>query len=143
MGVAQLAVMFLWAWKPFGLTLFTPHHLAGWAIMSAATAAAGAGFGMVLATACRSRGQLAGLSTIVILIMSAVGGSMFPRFMMSPGLQKVGLLTFNAWSLDGYRKVFYDNLPLTALWPQVTVLIALTIAFMLAARLLARRWEAA
>lgn len=142
-GVAQLAVMFLWAWKPFGLTLFTPHHLAGWAIMSCATAAAGAGFGMVLATLCRSRGQLSGLSTIIILIMSAVGGSMFPRFMMSEQLQKIGLFTFNAWALDGYRKVFYDNLPLTELWPQVSVLIGLAIAFMLIARLLARRWEAA
>jgi ABC-2 type transport system permease protein len=140
-GLAQLAVMFLWAWKPFGLTLFTPHHLGGWAIMSCATAAAGSAFGMVLATLCRSRGQLAGLSTIVILVMSAVGGSMFPRFMMGEGLQKVGLLTFNAWALDGYRKVFYDNLPLWNLWPQVSVLVGLTIVFMFTARLLARRWE--
>src|SRR4029450_13398945 len=46
-GLVELAVMFLWAWKPFGLTLFTPHHLAGWALMSGATAAAGAGFGML------------------------------------------------------------------------------------------------
>ena len=140
-GVAQLATMFLWAWWPFGLTLFTPHHLAGWAIMSFATAAAGSGFGMVLATACKSRGQLSGLSTIVILVMSAVGGSMFPRFMMSETLQNVGLLTFNAWALDGYRKVFYDNAPLWELWPQVSVLIALTIVFLLIARMLARRWE--
>jgi ABC-2 type transport system permease protein len=141
-GLAQLAVMFLWAWKPFGLTLFTPHHLAGWAIMSCATAAAGAGFGMVLATACRSRGQLSGASTIIILVMSAVGGSMFPRFMMSENLQKVGLLTFNAWALDGYRKVFYDQLPLWHLWPQVSVLAGLTVAFLLIAWMLARRWEA-
>jgi len=141
-GIVQLAVMFLWAWKPFGLPLFTAHHLGGWAIMSIATAAAGAGFGMVLATACRSRGQLGGVSTIVILIMSAVGGSMFPRFMMSEGLKKAGLATFNAWALDGYQKVFYDNLPLWNLWPQVSVLLGLTIAFMLMARLLARRWEA-
>jgi ABC-2 type transport system permease protein len=142
-GVAQLAVMFLWAWKPFGLSLFTPHHLAGWAIMSFATAAAGAGFGMVLATMCKSRGQLSGLSTIIILIMSAIGGSMFPRFMMSEQLQKIGLFTFNAWALDGYGKVFYDNLPLTELWPQVSVLVGLAAAFMFVARLLARRWEAA
>ncbi len=142
-GLAQLAVMFLWAWRPFHLNLFTPHHLAGWAIMSCCTAAAGAGFGMVLATACKSRGQLSGVSTIIILIMSAVGGSMFPRFLMSPQLQKLGLCTFNAWALDGYRKVFYDNAPLTELWPQVSVLIGMTVAFMLITRMLARRWETA
>ena len=39
--------------------------------------------------------------------MSALGGSMFPRFLMSETMQKVGLLTFNAWALDGYLKVFW------------------------------------
>ncbi len=142
-GLAQLAVMFLWAWRPFGLELFTPHHLAGWALVSVATAAAGAGFGMVLATACRTRGQLSGVSTIVILVMSAVGGSMFPRFLMSEGLQRIGLVTFNAWALDGYRKVFYDHAPLWRLWPQLAVLSGLTVVFLVAARFLARRWEQA
>jgi len=142
LGVAQLTVMFLWAWKPFGLGLWTPHHLGGFAIMTAVTAMAGAAFGMVLATACRTRGQLGGVATIIILIMSAVGGSMFPRFMMSDTMKTIGLATFNGWALDGYRKVFYDNLPLAQLWPQVSVLLAATIVFLSVARFLARRWEA-
>jgi len=140
-GVLQLAIMFLWAWMVFGLKLFTAHHLAGFLIMTIVTAAAGSAFGMLLATACRTRGQLAGISTIVILMMSALGGSMFPRFMMSDTLQTIGLGTFNGWALDGYRKVFYDQLPLWQLWPQVLVLVGLTILFMFIARQLARRWE--
>jgi len=140
-GMLQLATMFLWAWLLFGLKLFTPHHLAGFLIMTIVTAAAGSAFGMLLATACRTRGQLAGISTIVILMMSAVGGSMFPRFMMSEKLQNIGLGTFNGWALDGYRKVFYDQLPLWQLWPQVVVLVGLTALFMFVARQLARRWE--
>ena len=55
--------------------------------------------------------------------MSALGGSMFPRFLMSETMQKVGLLTFNAWALDGYLKVFWRNAPLWQLWPQVLVLV--------------------
>ena len=142
-GVVQLTIMFLWAWKPFGLNLWTPAHVSGFAIMTLVTAAAGAAFGMVLATMCRTRGQLGGLSTIIILVMSAVGGSMFPRFMMSDTMQEIGKwTTFNAWALDGYRKVFYDNAPLWQLWPQVAVLAGMTIAFLLIARRLARRWEA-
>ena len=43
--------------------------------------------------------------------MSALGGSMFPRFLMSENMQKVGLLTFNAWALDGYLKVFWRDAP--------------------------------
>lgn len=40
----------------------------------------------------RAREQLSGISTIIILVMSAIGGSMFPRFLMSETMQKVGLL---------------------------------------------------
>jgi ABC-2 type transport system permease protein len=109
--------------------------------MSLFTAAAAAGFGLVLAALCRTRAQLSGLSTIVILTMSALGGSMFPRFLMSETMQKAGLVTFNAWALDGYLKVFWRNSPLIDLWPQALVLTGLTIVFLTAARQLARRWE--
>ena len=63
----------------------------------------------MLATLARTRAQLSGMSTIIILTMSALGGSMFPRFLMSETMQKIGLLTFNAWALDGYLKVFWRN----------------------------------
>ena len=46
-------------------------------VMTLFTAAAAGGFGLVLATASRTRAQLSGLSTIVIFVMSALGGSMF------------------------------------------------------------------
>ena len=58
-------------------------------------------------------------------------------------MQKVGLATFNAGALDGYLKVFWRNAPVTALWPQLLVLSALTVAFLAIARTLARRWETA
>ena len=31
-------------------------------------------------------------------------------------------MTFNAWALDGYLKVFWRNAPVWQLWPQVLVL---------------------
>jgi len=68
---------------------------------------------------------------------------MFPRFLMSDTMQKFGLLTFNAWALDGYLKVFWRNAPIAALWPQVLVLTALTGVFLALARTFARRWETA
>ena len=141
MGVGQLSLMFLWGRLAFGLDLF--HHVPGFVIMTAFTAAAAAGFGLVLATAARTRAQLSGMSTIIILLMSSVGGSMFPRFLMSDTMQKMGLVTFNAWALDGYLKVFWRELPLTSLAPQLGVLAGLTVVFLGAARVLARRWEAA
>jgi len=140
-GMLQLTVMFLWGKVAFGLDLF--HHLPGFAVMTAFTAAAAAGFGLLLATLARTRAQLSGMGTIVILTMSSLGGSMFPRFLMSENMQKLGLLTFNAWALDGYLKVFWRDAPIWQLWPQLLVLAVLTGVFLGLARTFARRWETA
>ena len=140
-GILQLTIMFLWGWLVFDLPLFA--HISGFAVMTVATSAAAAALGMVLATIARTRGQLSGFSTILILTMSALGGSMFPRFLMSETMQKFGLLTFNGWALDGYLKVFWRDAALWQLWPQVLVLVTLTVVFLMAARLFARRWETA
>jgi ABC-2 type transport system permease protein len=140
-GVLQLTVMFLWGRIAFGLDLFS--HLPGFFVMTFVTAGAAAGFGLMLATLARTRAQLSGMSTIIILTMSALGGSMFPRFLMSETMQKFGLVTFNAWALDGYLKVFWRDAPVWQLWPQVLVLSTLAAVFMVLARTFARRWETA
>jgi ABC-2 type transport system permease protein len=139
MGFVQLSVMFLWGWAVFGLDLWS--HIPGFVVMTVFSAAAGAALGLVLATASRTRAQLSGMATILILTMSALGGSMFPRFLMSETMQKMGLVTFNAWALDGYLKVFWREAPLTALWPQVLVLTIVTIVLLSASRMFARKWE--
>ena len=139
-GFMQLTVMFLWGRVAFGLPLFS--HLPGFAVMTIATASAAGALGLVLASVARSRAQLSGFSTIFILTMSALGGSMFPRFLMSETMQRIGLVTFNAWALDGYLKVFWRDAPVSQLWPQVAVLAGLTIVFLGTARVVARKWEA-
>jgi ABC-2 type transport system permease protein len=139
LGVVQVCVMFLWGWLVFSVELW--NHLPGFFAMTLVTATAASAFGIMLGTLCRTRGQLAGVSTTVILLMSAVGGSMFPRFAMSEGLQTAGLFTFNAWATDGFQKVFWRDAPVWQLWQQLLVLAGLTVVFLVAARLLARRWE--
>jgi ABC-2 type transport system permease protein len=141
MGLAQLAVMFTWARLVFRLDVLA--HLPGVIVMSVFTAMCTAAFGLVLATAARTRQQLQGLANIVVLSLSAVGGSMFPRFLMSESLQKASLVGFNAWALDGFIKVFWREAPLPALLPQLAALAGFTLAFLLLARQLARRWETA
>jgi ABC-2 type transport system permease protein len=56
-------------------------------------------------------------------------------------MQRLGLLTFNGWALDGYLKVFWRDAGVPELWPQVLVLALLTAVFLTLARTLARRWE--
>jgi ABC-2 type transport system permease protein len=137
----QLVAMFLWGWAVFKLDFFS--HLPGFVVMGLCTAFAVAAFGMLLASACHTRAQLGALSTLLILIMSSVGGSMFPRFLMPASMQKAGLLTINAWAIDGFTKVFWRDLPVSDLWPQVTVLLVIGVGLFAIARRVAQRWEMA
>ncbi len=140
-GVLQVGVMFVWAQLVFDVDLIG--HLDGFLMMTVVTALAASAFGLFLATLCKSRGQLNGLSVILVLTMSALGGSMVPRYLMSDELQQYGLWTFNAWALDGYTKVFWRELPVDSLAPQLGVLLMSGVVFLLAARVLAVRWETA
>lgn len=139
LGMFQITVMFLWGWLVFSIDLWG--HLDGFLLMSLVTTSAAASFGLLLATLCRTRGQLSGLSVITILTMSALGGSMVPRYLMSDALRNAGNLTFNAWALDGFDKVFWRDLPVSSLWPQVSVLMFCSAGMLVLARLFAARWE--
>lgn len=139
LAFAQLAVMFLWGWAVFKLDFWS--HIPGFIVMGVCTAVAVAAFGLLLASVCRTRAQLGALSTLVILIMSSIGGSMFPRYFMPESMQKAGLLTINAWAIDGFTKVFWRDEPLSHLWPQVLVLVGIALVLFAIARRVARRWE--
>jgi ABC-2 type transport system permease protein len=139
LAFSQLVVMFLYGWAVFHLDFF--NHIPGFVVMGLCTAFAVAAFGILLASMCQTRGQLGAVSTLLILIMSSLGGSMFPRFLMPPAMQKAGLFTINAWAIDGFTKVFWRDLPVAALWPQVGVLLTVGTALFLIARRIARRWE--
>lgn len=147
-GFAQVSIMFIWGALLFGLELFTPTRLTGFVMMALVTAAAASAFGLVLATLSRSRAQLSGLSTIIILIMSAVGGSMIPRMFMPDAMKAAGRFTFNGHALDGFLKVFWNDDPgatvassLASIAPQVGILAAMGAACLILSRIFARRWE--
>jgi ABC-2 type transport system permease protein len=139
LAFAQLAVMFLWGWAVFKLDFWS--HIPGFLVMGVCTSVAVAAFGMLLASICHTRAQLGALSTLIILVMSSIGGSMFPRFLMPESMQKAGLFTINAWAIDGFTKVFWRDEPISHLWPQVLVLVCIAVALFAIARRVARRWE--
>jgi ABC-2 type transport system permease protein len=140
-AVAQLVIMFVWGQLFFGVEL--TKHLPGFLVMTVVTALASSCFGLVLAAASKTRMQLVALSNLLILVMSALGGSMVPRYLLSETIQKLGLVTLNAWAIDGFLKVFWREEPLWRLWPQVVVLLAAAALLFAMARRLARRWDAA
>lgn len=138
---AQIAVMFVWGMLVFKLPLLS--HLPGFIVMTVFTAAAAAAFGLVMGALARTRQQLSGLTNLLVLGLNAIGGSMFPRVFMSDAMKSISKVGFNAWALDGYIKVFWRELPVTAVIPEVAALIGFTALFLFLARNLARRWETA
>ena len=100
LGFTQICVMFIWGAIAFRLQL--AQHIGGFLIMALTTSLATSAFGLLLASVCRTRAQLGAMSTLVVLSLSAIGGSMFPRFLMPAGLQKAGLVLFNSWAMEGF-----------------------------------------
>ncbi|RLS70722.1 MAG: ABC transporter permease [Planctomycetota bacterium] len=139
LGCLQITVMFVWAEIVFRIQL--GEHIVGFCIMTFSTAAATASFAMLLATLCKSRAQLNAVSVVIILSMSAVGGSMIPRFAMSDRMKEIGRWTFNAWALDGYQKVFWFQSPLTSLQNEVAVLLGSSFVLGVLTLLFSGRWK--
>ena len=144
LGVVQISLMFVFASIVFGLDLWHVETLAGAGIMALVSSMASAAFVMMIATLCKSRKQLEGLSSIVILIMSAIGGSMMPRFIMPAFVLKLSSVAFNAWAMDGFLKVFWYNTPdksiVVSILGEVSVILTMAAIFFSIACAAARRW---
>jgi ABC-2 type transport system permease protein len=109
--VFQLSVMFLYAKVVFGLDIF--HHLPSLLIMIVATGYACSSFGVLLASFAKSRSQVQGMSTLIILTMSCIGGSMIPTFIMPAFMQKLSVFSVNYWGIQGFYDIFWRMLPVT------------------------------
>ena len=64
---------------------------------------------------------------------------MVPRFLMPDWMQKIGLVSFNAWAIDGYYKIFWREKGIVDILPQTAVLLGAGILFFLLASHLFRK----
>jgi len=128
-SILQLVVMFLYANLCFGLDIF--HHPVSLVLMILSTAFACSAFGMLIASFAKSQQQVRGMSTLIVIIMSCLGGSMIPIYFMPPIMQKIAVYTVNYWSIQGFFDIFWRNRPLWDVTFLTRILVLLIIGAVL------------
>ena len=128
-SIAQLIIMFVYAWLVFDLDIM--QYLPSIVIMFFAISYACSSFGIVLSSFAKSRKQVQGYSTIIVMVMSAIGGSMIPLFIMPEFMQKVAVVSVNYWGIQGFYDIFLDKLPITDLTFLSRVLVLIGIGTLL------------
>ncbi len=136
-GLLQAGVIFTLAWLVHDVDL--PGHLFAWLLLTCATSLAAAGLGLGIICACRTRKQAISIGDVSILIASALGGSMMPRFLMPPEFRAAGWLTPNAWAIEGYNQIFWYEQSIASLWYPCAVLLGIACAGWALAHWLLRR----
>jgi len=126
-SIMQLLLMFLFASFAFDLDIFSvfPALLA----MIIATAFTCSTFGLFIASISTTRKQVEGMSSAIVLIMSAIGGSMIPSFMMPEFMQNMSVFTVNYWSIQGMYDIFWRDLPMSDWMTNVYVLFGIGMLF--------------
>ena len=102
---------------------------AGLIAVSLAAAAAATGLGVLVSALAKTEAQVGGLTTMLLLTLSALGGCFIPRFTMPDWLKTVGLITPHAWALDAYQDLLVRGYGLVDVLPKVGMLAAFALIF--------------
>lgn len=136
-GVVQALLIFATAQIVYGVAVV--QHLVLWLPTTLAASACAAGVALGLVSVCRTRDQAQMLSTFVILVLAAIGGSMVPRFLMPPWLQAAGWFTPHAWTIEAYQAILWRDAGIGGVYKAWCVLTVVGLFGLVVAHTLARR----
>lgn len=125
-ALAQISAVLLVSTLLFDFSL--GNHPAALIPILVGTAASVAGLGMFIAALVRSGGQASGLTILVVLVMAAVSGSLFPSIRI-PYLEYA---TPHYWAIQGMQNVMARGMGLEGAWlPSLVLLGAAAVFFTL------------
>lgn len=136
-GFLQAVVILLVAKTFFAVPIFD--YIPALFLVCLVTAGAAAGLALLTATLCKTGVQIHTVSTFLVLLFSAIGGSMVPRFMMPDWLQSLGQFTPNMWAIEGFYGVLARGLAASQIAMPLFILGSIGIISLLLASVLSHR----
>jgi len=129
-NLIQIALMFCIGVVVFGMKL---GHLPALVIVSLALAAAANGLGLLVAALGKTEAQVNGLSVLLAITLSALGGMMVPTFIMPNLMKTLSLFTPHAWALAGYHDIIIRGLGIKDVLTEMFVLLGFASFFFVVA----------
>jgi ABC-type Na+ efflux pump permease subunit len=81
------------------------------------------GVGFFLASICSTRQQAENLGVLVIIVMSTIGGSMVPLFIMPEIMERFAVYSINYWVMQSFFDIYWRLLPFYEILPRILVLL--------------------
>jgi ABC-2 type transport system permease protein len=109
-------------------------------VMALVTAAGATAIAMVIAALARTERQTDSVGTAVVLVMSLLGGSMWPLEQAPASFQRVAMFTFNYWARGGFKKLVFEDAGLRGISTEIAVILTIAaVSLAIAVPLLTRR----
>lgn len=103
MGLLQVVVLFLAGRLLFQVDLGS---FAGITVLMIAYSAAAAALSLLLATFMADSGRATGVSILLTLVMSALGGCWWPLDVVSPAMRTVAFCLPTGWAMDAFHQIY-------------------------------------
>jgi ABC-2 type transport system permease protein len=99
------------------------HHIEAILVLAFFTALAATGFGVLIGTLANSEQQGAILGSLLVLLLSAIGGILVPTYVMPEIMRKISMMSPLNWSLSGFYQIILRGADLSGIAFNCTLLV--------------------
>ncbi len=125
LGMIQLLVLFVFSWALFNVDIFS--NFGNLIIVIFSSAAAAVAFGMLITSFAKTYSQANSIATLLILVMSSIGGSWFPTSILPSWMQVLSKGTLTYWSVEAFLQVLWRQASFAGIALNVCILLSIAI----------------
>ncbi|MRG76443.1 MAG: ABC transporter permease subunit [ANME-2 cluster archaeon] len=126
-GFVQLTVLIYFGHVVFDLDLGS--DILALFVLIAAVTMASTGLGLLVAVHVKTVDQADSVSLLLVMLMSAIGGSWWPLSLQPQFMQDMAHFTITAWAMDGFYDLLYFDMGLAGILEEVKWLVLMMIIF--------------